>query len=87
MSVEFGLIEGLISCGEVAGSGRLVTPWERMQSAKWTVSCSCWACVRWPTDLDVLGRVGEFAPQAAIIVAAAIATNKRLEVGLRMTEV
>ena len=87
VSVEFGLMAGLISCGEVVGSGRLVTPWERMQSAKLTVSCSFWACVRWPPDLDVLGRLGEFEPQAAIIVAAAIATIRRLEVGLRMTEV
>jgi hypothetical protein len=58
-----------------------------MQSAKLTVSCSFWACVRRPPDLDGLGWLGEFEPQAAIIVAAATATIRGLEVGLRMTEV
>ena len=64
------------SRGEVVGSGKSDTPWERMQSANLTASCCiCWSCawVGGSPVLDVLDELGELEPQAAITVAAAIA--------------
>jgi hypothetical protein len=67
----------LNSWGEV-GSGRLGTPWERMQRAKRTAAC--WACRSWawvdaPPEADPgeFVELAELEPQAAIRNAATIA--------------
>jgi hypothetical protein len=59
-------------CPLLSGSGKLDTPWERMQLEKRTSSCCVRAPIGWP-ELDPLGELGEFEPHAAITVAAAIA--------------
>jgi hypothetical protein len=89
---ELGLRANFSERGEAVGSGKLDTPCERMQSAKFTTSCCAWANVWWPTGLDALDVeevVGEFEPHAAITTAAAIAAaaTERLDVVLSMRQV
>jgi hypothetical protein len=62
---------------KLRSSGKFETPCERMQRAKFSMSCWAWAWLAlvWPPELDGLG---ELEPHAAITVATAIASAVRV---------
>ena len=81
----------LNSWGEVVGSGKSDTPWERTQSANLTAACWPWRIWAWVGEpgLDEVDELGDFDPHAAITVATAMAAAAvgRLEAVLNMTQV